>query len=1097
MQEKTHFSKSFVKTSGKLYYFLQGGLYIYTQRTTTLSPTFLLPAPLANTLPSTLPTTFPTTLPTKTPSSTFSFTFSCTNPSTPTPLTRIYSRKLLLLFFCLVLSATTVVGQRWVGLFSELPNSCVYTSAGSTDQIAEISIKLPGFFIREIVTEGKTYQYPEIPDGHPILDAGSPDLQSFNFTLKLPANGDMEVIVVSSEFKEFSNIDIPPSAGNINNDGKAIHTVKGGVYQVDAFYPGQLLDSHQPFTLRNTRNQVFEVYPFQYNPTTHVLRFYFNLSLKIVNKGGVGVNPLSIADLKIMPIEGLSVATLNNQTNALRTCSHESDRGSMLVICPKEYTSAIAPLVSWRKQTGIATKVVISNQFKDSLGIQNAIKAHYLQDSTLAYVLLVGDSKQIPTNRIASKASDNYYSYLSGIHTGSGHYPDIMVGRFSAETVKVGSNAVVGATSESYTTPALSSSTTYWVRRIDPSPCSTITGGATQTVTVNPTSVGGTAAATSSSVCSGTSTTVTVSGYTGAIQWQQSANGTTGWANVTGGSGATTATYTTPNLIATTYYRAVLTSGVCSLDYSTTTSVTVTTNQWQGSATGDWEVAGNWCGGIPTIDNDVVIPTGNTVTVTSATGTPAACKNLTINGTLVISAGKALTISGEHVNNSGSTGLIIESNAIGTGSLLHGSAGVNATVQRYVSGNTNLETMTYHLVSVPLSTAGNPMSEIFTGSYLYKFDESKAIAESWVAMGTATNTALPVSGGYMVYSPEASHTYLFQGPINAGAFNAAVSYSNNHYNLIPNPYPSAIDWDAASGWTRDQSKIADAIYMWPSGEGNYAEYVAGVAVHGGSRYIPSGQAFFVQTIGESPVLAMNDNVRVHNSQPFYKNDEQIPDLLRITADANNYKDEVVVRFTENATTSADYDYDAWKIYGLEGAPQLYTLASNNEMLAINSLPYLETAYTVPLNFELKAEKPVTFTFSSIESFDQSVSIYLKDELANQTIDLRSHPVYTFNHSLGNAAKRFKLIFGGAIGIDEPKADVNKMWVSGNTLYINAPELAKKQSLIEVFNPAGQRLVAKNLVLDEITTFDLTMEGFVVVKLTSGQKVMTAKGILIK
>jgi hypothetical protein len=347
----------------------------------------------------------------------------------------------------------------------------------------------------------------------------------------------------------------------------------------------------------------------------------------------------------------------------------------------------------------------------------------------------------------------------------------------------------------------------------------------------------------------------------------------------------------------------------------------------------------------------------------------------------------------------------------------------------------------------------------------------------------------------MVYSPEASHTYLFQGPINAGAFNAAVSYSNNHYNLIPNPYPSAIDWVASEGWTK--TNLSNVIWIWSVVGGNYASYIQQVGTLSGSRYIPVGQAFFVNTIGESPVLAMNDNVRVHNSQPFYKNDEQIPDLLRITADANNYKDEVVVRFTENATTSADYDYDAWKIYGLEGAPQLYTLASNNEKLSINSLPYLETAYTVPLNFELKVEKPITFTFSSIESFDQSVSIYLKDELANQTIDLRSHPVYTFNHSLGNATNRFKLIFGGAIGIEEPNVDVNKMWVSGNTLYINAPELVKQQSLIEVFNAAGQRLVAKNLVLDEITNFDLTMEGFVVVKLTSGQKVMTAKGILIK
>jgi hypothetical protein len=65
------------------------------------------------------------------------------------------------------------------------------------------------------------------------------------------------------------------------------------------------------------------------------------------------------------------------------------------------------------------------------------------------------------------------------------------------------------------------------------------------------------------------------------------------------------------------------------------------------------------------------------------------------------------------------------------------------------------------------------------------------------------------------------------------------------------------------------------------------------------------------------------------------------------------------------------------------------------------------------------------------------------------------------------------------------------------VYINAPELNGQQGLIEVFNTAGQRLLAKLLVLEDFTTLELNLKGFVIVKLTSGQKVLTTKGILMK
>ena len=97
---------------------------------------------------------------------------------------------------------------------------------------------------------------------------------------------------------------------------------------------------------------------------------------------------------------------------------------------------------------------------------------------------------------------------------------------------------------------------------------------ATRTVTVNSTSVAGTVSS-DQMICSGNSATVSLSGYTGTIQWQQSLNGTSGWANVTGGSGATTSSYTTPNLTVTTYYRAIVTSGVCSAATSGTVTITV------------------------------------------------------------------------------------------------------------------------------------------------------------------------------------------------------------------------------------------------------------------------------------------------------------------------------------------------------------------------------------------------------------------------------------------------------------------------------------------------------------------------------------------
>jgi PKD repeat protein len=72
-----------------------------------------------------------------------------------------------------------------------------------------------------------------------------------------------------------------------------------------------------------------------------------------------------------------------------------------------------------------------------------------------------------------------------------------------------------------------------------------------------------TVANTAVSVCSNTAATLTAGNLSGALgvsfQWQESANGTTGWAAVTNGTGGTTGTYVTTNITATRYFRIAAT----------------------------------------------------------------------------------------------------------------------------------------------------------------------------------------------------------------------------------------------------------------------------------------------------------------------------------------------------------------------------------------------------------------------------------------------------------------------------------------------------------------------------------------------------------
>jgi hypothetical protein len=115
-------------------------------------------------------------------------------------------------------------------------------------------------------------------------------------------------------------------------------------------------------------------------------------------------------------------------------------------------------------------------------------------------------------------------------------------------------------------------------------PCSSA-NSAIATVTVGPISVGGTVAG-SATVCTGTnSTTLTLSGFTGAItRWESSPSST--FASAVTSIANTTTTLTATDLTATTYYRAVITNSPCGPVNSAIATVTVSPASVGGTVAG-------------------------------------------------------------------------------------------------------------------------------------------------------------------------------------------------------------------------------------------------------------------------------------------------------------------------------------------------------------------------------------------------------------------------------------------------------------------------------------------------------------------------------
>ena len=397
------------------------------------------------------------------------------------------------------------------------------------------------------------------------------------------------------------------------------------------------------------------------------------------------------------------------------------------------------------------------------------------------------------------------------------------------------------------------------------------------------------------------------------------------------------------------------------------------------------------------------------------------------------------TIQG-HLSNNGN--FVIKSNAAGDGSLITNTISGSGTykVERYLAANK------WHLVSSPIT---NAFSGVFTGIWLRPYNES---TNQFGAYIVPTTIPMNVGQGFSNWTYN-NETRTFSGIVNNGTVGPIhLPRTNLGWNLIGNPYPSAIDWNAVIGWTK--TNVANSVYVWNGNLGQYATYIGGIANNGGSQYIPMGQGFFVQALAGGGNISMNNNVRVHSSVAFMKTEDPA-NIIRIKVATAESSDESVIAVRSSVMDEFDYQFDAAKLRGDASVPQLYTKKADTEaaICAYNDIfkIYGQFVYLEPAS----SSEHVLLYSHTLDGTDVPV---LFDHITGAVI--YPNIPYTFMPNASNIVKRFEFIKTSPTTINESNSGSIMAWESKGILNI---ENLENQILkeIRVFDMQGKLVFVAN------------------------------------
>ncbi|OFX17738.1 MAG: hypothetical protein A2033_04280, partial [Bacteroidetes bacterium GWA2_31_9] len=448
-------------------------------------------------------------------------------------------------------------------------------------------------------------------------------------------------------------------------------------------------------------------------------------------------------------------------------------------------------------------------------------------------------------------------------------------------------------------------------------------------------------------------------------------------------------------------------NGISALSGSSTSTLNniIISGELIGVSGGNFNVVGNFT------NNGTFTHNNGTVTLTGATATLSGTSGLTVFNNLTVNIGSIVEVSSSHNITTAGTltvngSFTLNSDASSTSTLIdNGIAGSGTFVsERYLANSQAW------YASIPISNGQGSLFGLDANNKMFYWDETTG---AWVAVANGDN--LDVMRGYP-FKSTSNKTISFNGNFNTGdktiGLTRTPAASRPGWNLVGNPYPSAVDWEDL-GWTK--TNVYNNTF-WIRTNGTFATYNANTHVgvpEGVTSKIPAHQSFWVliDAAYSSGTLGVPNSSRVHDNQNILKNLKAGGlDVLRVNLSKGGDSDQAAICFTASAVTAND-PYDSEKSMGIDvNIPQIYTLSSANKSLAINTYPAVTANTEIKLGFKAFSAGNHTITINDFSEIDNNINVYIEDTQLGIIQDMRANNNYTFNTAATNNTTRLKLIF---------------------------------------------------------------------------------------
>jgi len=279
---------------------------------------------------------------------------------------------------------------------------------------------------------------------------GQAKLPMMRAMVEIPQGSDPEIAIVSESWESttLSRLNLPdqiiPVQPSVEKDkgtpDSADFVIDTDFYNQDVFFPIDTANVVETGEIRGRKFALVEISPVQYNPSTGELRILNSCNVEIkIEVSNLELTYQNMQKYYSPRYENLfKAAFINYGELEDDIVFSEKDPQGFLFIVYDDFFDEIQPLVDQKEDKGFDVTVTKTSEIPGGPTVANI--ESYIDDAYTnwpippAYILLVGDTGQIPTKTSGLQGgvscSDLYYVTINP----EDYIPDIYIGRFPAAT---------------------------------------------------------------------------------------------------------------------------------------------------------------------------------------------------------------------------------------------------------------------------------------------------------------------------------------------------------------------------------------------------------------------------------------------------------------------------------------------------------------------------------------------------------------------------------------------------------------------------------------------------------------------------------------